>query len=317
MSARLQPAPFDYSVFGLLIRSDLQLPELVPADPRQRPDVRIRLGPVPVQDDRAPGIHLVDGAALLNVANVASYWVSGGSEIVVDPAPGVPEQNVRLFLLGSAMGLVLHQRRLLPLHANAVEIGGKAVAFMGASGQGKSTLAAWFHDHDFPIVADDVCVVRFDSEGQPVASPGLPRLRLWKEVIEATGRQACDYDRSYAGAADVEKYDVPVAFQTAAADGLRLSAIYLLGRGSELLIKQLHGLEAVEAVIANTYRGGFVSVVGDARSHFEACLKLVERTPVFEVFRSWELSRYSEEVREILAHATGALESALGPPSPG
>ncbi|MGI8705828.1 MAG: hypothetical protein ACR2JJ_08570 [Sphingomicrobium sp.] len=306
---------FDYSVFGLRIRSDLKLPELVRADPRQEPDVRIRLGQVPVETEAAPGIHPMDGAALLKVSDVASYCVTDGSEIVVQPEAGAAEQNIRLFLLGSAMGLVLHQRRLLPLHANAVEIRGKAVAFMGASGEGKSSLAAWFHDHHFQIIADDVCVVRFGSGGQPVASPGVPRLRLWKEVLEATGRQAADYERSYGGDEGIEKYDVPVAAHAVAADELQLGAVYLLGRGKQFLIQQLHGVGAVEAVIANTYRGSFISVVGDARAHFEACLKLVDRTPVFEVFRTWDFSRYSEEVREILAHATGAIGPPPGSPS--
>ena len=228
------------------------------------------------------------GAALLKVSDVASYCVTGGSEIVVQPEAGAAEQNIRLFLLGSAMGLVLHQRRLLPLHANAVEIRGKAVAFMGASGEGKSSLAAWFHDHHFQIIADDVCVVRFGSGGQPVASPGVPRLRLSKEVLEATGRQAADYERSYAGDEGFEKYDVPVAAYAVATDELQLGAVYLLGRGKQFLIQQLHGVGAVEAVIANTYRGSFISVVGDARAHFEACLKLVDRTPVFEVFWTWD-----------------------------
>ena len=85
------------------------------------------------------------------------------AEIVAEPRQGVPDSNVRLFLLGSAMGALLHQRGLLPLHTNAVEVGGRAFAFMGKSGAGKSTLAAWFHDRGFRIVADDVCVVGFDD----------------------------------------------------------------------------------------------------------------------------------------------------------
>lgn len=309
MSNRPLPHEFDYSVFGLRIQSELKLPELAAAAEGGTPDVQIRCGGVAFVAE--PGVHAIDGGALLRVPDVGSYLVRGGSQIVVDPLPGVPEQNIRLFLLGSAMGLILHQRQLLPLHANAVVIGGKAVAFMGASGQGKSTLAAWFHDHDFQVIADDVCVVRFNSIGRPVVSPGLPRLRLWKEVLEATGRQAADYVRSYAGAKQLEKYDVPVSSHARVAEELQLDAIYLLKRG-ERLIQQLHGVQAVDAVIANTYRGMFVSVVGDARAHFQSCLKLVDRTPVFEVFRRWDLSEFSDEVREILAHATKVLGA---PPS--
>ena len=51
---------------------------------------------------------------------------------------------VRLYLLGTCMGALLFQRKLLPLHGSAVVINGKAYAFVGDSGAGKSTLAAAF-----------------------------------------------------------------------------------------------------------------------------------------------------------------------------
>src|SRR5687767_37791 len=118
------------------------------------PDVTISIGAVgPVSGP--PGVDLQDDALVLRIPEVASYRIDATS-ILVSPAPAVPEQNLRLYLLGSAFGALLHQRGLLPLHANAVEIDGKAVAFMGASGEGKSTLAAWFHDRGFNIIADDV-----------------------------------------------------------------------------------------------------------------------------------------------------------------
>ena len=79
--------------------------------------------------------------------------------------------------------MILHQRSLLPLHANAMVVEGRAIGFMGHPGAGKSTLAAWFHDRGFDVLADDVCVVTPGPDGRPLAHPGIPRLRLWREAL--------------------------------------------------------------------------------------------------------------------------------------
>jgi hypothetical protein len=49
------------------------------------------------------------------------------------------------------------------LHGSAVDIGGRAVAFVGASGQGKSTMAAMFCAAGATLVTDDVLPLEFES----------------------------------------------------------------------------------------------------------------------------------------------------------
>ena len=89
-----------YQAYGLRLQSALSLPELHADDHASgRIDVSIRLAP-----------------AL---------------------SPDVLEGDVRAYLLGTAIGALLHQRGLLPLHASAVEVNGRAVAFIAPAGHGK------------------------------------------------------------------------------------------------------------------------------------------------------------------------------------
>jgi hypothetical protein len=296
----------DYQVFGLRVRSEIPLPELFPVHGEAAPDVTIRCGAVTAARTTA-GLHADAGALVLSVPDVARYLIEGGREIIVDPEPEVPERNLRLYLLGSAFGALLHQRGLLPLHANAVEVDGRAVAFMGASGEGKSTLAAWFHDRGFRIIADDVCVVRFDQQGSAIAQPGLPRLRLWAEALELTGREAGIYSRSFLGDEHFDKFDVPIAPASAAQADLPLAGLYLLERGDTLAISQLSGVEAADAVFANTYRGAYVSATSMHKGHWESAIQLVRRTPVFRAIRKWDLARLDEQCAMLLDHALKAL----------
>src|SRR5689334_20263902 len=248
----------DYSVFGLKVRSALELPELVADRTNAEPDVSIAAGTLDTAIRNA-GLHTEDEGLILVVPDVARFRISGGKSITVEPERAVPEGNVRLYLLGSAFGALLHQRGLLPLHANAVEIDGMAVAFMGESGAGKSTLAAWFHDRGHRVLADDVCVVHSTASGSPVISSGLPRLRLWAEALELTGRDVASFDRSYLADADhIDKFDVPIKSTANVGLEIELGALYLLRRGGEFTVTELSGAEAGEAVIANIYRGSYV-----------------------------------------------------------
>src|SRR5258708_9269606 len=95
------------------------------------------------------------------------------------------------------MGAIFHQRGLLPLHANAIEVGGQAVAFVGPSGAGKSTLAAYFRDRGYRVLCDDVCVVSFGSDGEPLAWPGIPRIKLSGRALAALVRRVCDLERVF------------------------------------------------------------------------------------------------------------------------
>ena len=221
----------------------------------------------------------------------------------MDAEEGVEPRNVRLYLLGSAMGMLLHQRGILPLHANAVEINGRAFAFMGASGAGKSTLAAWFYDRGYAVLSDDVCIVRFSDNGSVLTSNGLPRLRLWREAVERTGRDPAAFPQSYSGDATYDKFDVAITPPAGRESAIELAAIYLLASAKDHVVRPLTGIDAVEALFANTYRGAYVAKTLGQRGHWQACLDLAVRVPIFVVERRWGHDYIDIESRAILDHA--------------
>lgn len=295
-----------FRLFGLVVDSQVPLSELVADTGGAPPDVRIALGPEkPVGGER--GITAAGDGLLFTLPGLACYTVSGGTDILVEPAPGASGRDLRLYLLGSVFGALLHQRGLLPLHANAIEVGGRAVAFMGASGAGKSTLANWFGDRGHRVLADDVCVVRLEAEG-PLAEPGLPRLRLWRDALATSGRDAAEYRPSFDG---LDKYDVPTGKCASAA--LPLVAVYLLGRSDAPGIVRFQGAAAVEALVANTYRGAYVPLVGATAGHFAACVRLARQVPVFAAERTWGFDCFDAQAERLRLHAEGRAQEPRTP----
>ncbi|MDB5692731.1 MAG: hypothetical protein JWO81_1794 [Alphaproteobacteria bacterium] len=291
-----------YAVFGLRIGSEIALEELPRAEGDGEAQVDIRLGETGADAEGIAGYSVSDAGTLLRVPDVGRFLIRDGREILVEPAAGASDRNVRLFLLGSALGALLHQRGLLPLHANAIEMDGRAVAFSGHSGAGKSTIAAWFHDRGHRILSDDVCVIGFDETGRALAYPGIPRLRLWREALEASGRAAGEYDRSFDA---LDKYDVPSERRAPAP--LPLAAIYLLRQAEEGTgvpsIERLQGVDSVETLISNTYRGAYLKTIGRTGEHLAACLRVARIVPIFRAARLWGFDRFEDQALRLDAHA--------------
>lgn len=292
-------------LFGLSVSSELPLP-FTPsrAAAAQSADVRVEFGAV------APADHWLtrqgEDGIQLDVKDVARFLIKGGRTIVIEPAKGVSERNLRVYLLGSAFGALLHQRRLLPLHANALLIEGKAFAFIGRSGAGKSTLAAWFQERGHAVLADDVCAVAFADGGRPVVQPGVPRLRLWKDALEHAGHDSEQFERSFDG---FDKYDVPAPLE-GEPEAAPLAGCYWLDEpdvAAPLRIDRMTGARAVEMLIANTYRGQFVTLLGHTAEHMKSCVQLARSVPLYRAVRRKNRDEYDNVAETLRRHALELL----------
>ena len=87
-------------------------------------------------------------------------------------------------LLDQVIPLFLNKWGRLVLHGSAVCAPSGAIAFVGATGAGKSTLTASFVSHGLPLLTDD-CLLLEEQGGQLLVIPSYPGLRLWDDTISA------------------------------------------------------------------------------------------------------------------------------------
>src|SRR5437870_3786859 len=103
-----------YSAFGLIISSCLELPELLPETGAGAADVTVRYGEVPAELPEASRFVHGDcqtgpGQVLFEVSGVARFLAQDGREIVIDRRSGATDDDIRVFVLGSAIGAVMQQ----------------------------------------------------------------------------------------------------------------------------------------------------------------------------------------------------------------
>ncbi len=255
-----------YLISGLRVASEIELAGAIPdTSPGETESaVSIRRGPVPqsLGDATASGPtwEMADGNFLLRVPRLARFLISAGRNITVEAEPGVAEREASAFVLGSAFGILLHQRGALVLHGSAVARDGRAVVICGASGQGKSTLAAALCHSGCSFVADDICVIGMNGHGRPLVLPDGRQLKLWEESI---ARLDLTQQRGDAVRENFEKYFVqpPDITQEAPA----LAAIYSLQADRPPLktgIEELDLPDAMRRLEFEAYRPRLRGMIG-------------------------------------------------------
>lgn len=294
-----------YALCGLRVASDLALPDLLPwTGDGRAPDIEIHLGDVPDRLEtpvhEGPLLQVdADGTCRYAVPAVAAFLVRGGRQVIVQPRMDPAAADVRVFLLGSVFGILCHQRGLMPLHAGCVEIGGRAVAFAGDSGMGKSTLTAAFLRHGHAVLADDITVVDPAAPGGPLVLPSFPRIKLWRDALDELGLSDEGLERSRA---QLQKFHLPIesGFRT---EPLPLDAIYYLRSAASRqpeAIERLRGKAAVNALMDAVYRRQAALRMGLQKPMSAALMRLVG-LPGLRLARRSDLTALEATVSEIAA----------------
>lgn len=168
-----------YRFCDLLIRSAFPLPALIGCREGGCADVEITRGDVYEVNDAAHS----DWAVMRIEVPGGQVFVSEGHTIRVAAPAELCEACLQQYTLGPGLGMLCHQRNLLPLHASAVQFGNGCVAFVGPSGVGKSTMAAMLALSGCGIMADDMCVLQVSTASEYVfALPTVRSLRLREDV---------------------------------------------------------------------------------------------------------------------------------------
>lgn len=243
---------------------------------------------------------LAEKQFLLHIPDIASFLLKNGNEIVFAPEKDETEADIPIFILGTVFGILLHQREQIVLHASAVRVNRKAVLFCGASGTGKSTLAAALAQRGYPLVTDDFCTVSINGGNAPLAHPDGRQLKLWAQAID---RLDLAQQRGERVRKSLEKFYV--APSEAFTESLTLGAVYVLREARPPHAPGIEMPNAVDAAVLlrrNAYRPLLVRRLGQRVNYFHAATAIANNAGMFFLTRPLDFKKMAEVISWLEGH---------------
>lgn len=305
---------FSYSAYGLRIESAVRLPGFVEVKPPgdSKADVEIIHRKITERDllkyfagsaaFETPdcSVRVSKSAMCFEYPQTGTILVSDGNRVAVDLRAGAPEEDLVPYLTGYVLAVVLHQRNSLVLHASVVTVNGAGVAFVGAKGQGKSTMAASLQSSGARLISDDLLPIVFEN-GRAFAIPGYPQIKLFRDSVTAVGEIP---ERLPAAHPKNSKY--AYFCEQFSHDPAPLSAVYVLNIDDEISIDRMGMPEAFIEATKHTHVSYYLRESGSFEWHFEKCRELVRSVPFFWLNRPHDYRRI-DEVTEALRHHANEL----------
>ena len=229
-----------------------------------------------------PFLQMGPGDLRLAVEGIGCFRISNADQITWQKAEGtVSDQDLRTFLLGSAVGALLIQRGMLVLHGNALERDGEAIVCVGHSGAGKSTLAYALMKQGWRLLADDL--VAITPEGKVL--PGIPRIKLWHDATKAFGLDPEELPPIRQG---MQKYLLLGEVIERAKQPCRLRALYLIRQQrldsndpEDSHITRISSQQQAAMCLRNhVFRPRFARGLGQEGANFIALAQLQQAVPL-------------------------------------
>jgi hypothetical protein len=281
-----------YNLYGFRLQSEMQLACPLVETPTLRPDIElVEYSASDLHRACEPGgmlletsdfyefTRLHDGSIHLRWPGLFEFLVSAdGNRIGWRNLDGTRREAFQEYLLGQVLSFAMLVRGVEPLHATAVVVEEGAVAFLGDSGYGKSTLGASFVRANYPLLTDDVMVL--EKRGQQfVAHPGMPRIKLLPEMCGGLfqGREGTPMNRF------TRKTIFALKAQEHQMSAIPLRALYVLSpprnRTCKLTLRRMSESKAFLSVLKNTFNDVLLSPMRLKRQ-FEFAATVVANVPV-------------------------------------
>lgn len=192
------------------------------------------------------------------------------------PAPGVENSHFLSLYSNAVLPLLGDHNGGLFLHGSAVAVGGRALAFLGQSGDGKTTLAGAFAKAGHPFLTEDVIELTPQGDGY-LLQPKPSGLRLYSDsAAYLLGAQVVADESD-------DKFDVADAMTLPfCSEAMPLAAVFLLGgdHDAPLALDRIAAPAAVQQLLPHS----FVLDVEDKprlRGHFSRIVGLGSHTPCY------------------------------------
>lgn len=287
-----------YRVYGLNIESTIEIPELETIKNDCNIDVRLSYGEV--NDEIKSLIEKGQCAKYdkksmwFDIKDVAVYHIYNGDTVVIQPYEKALFKKIKLYILGSVMGMVLLQKNIVAIHGGGIVINGKGCIFTGQKGAGKSTITTALRKKGYKFIADDVCSIDSDTFS---IHHGFGYQKLCEDAMANLGYNVDEFE-PFRGDLNVNKYMVP-AFDEFIKEDAKLHAIFELAVGDvdKVEIEEILGAEKMNKLIDNIFRIEMLRYSGGIEPlYFKKCLDVAKNTKLYKITRPNDTFSVKEQI---------------------
>jgi hypothetical protein len=305
-----------YSVYGKCLVSEVELPQLNPADASTRPGWALRVEEgreAPMREPIELGEEVIGEITIrlfrhqdgfrVDHQDTGCFDVSAdGREICWYRRPDVDRDILCADVTGRVLATALHPEGRLVLHGSAVVLPDGGATFLAPKGFGKSTIAMALVAAGARLASDDTAILEL---GEPVIGwPGLGSLRLWQRTAEALGVENWVSDVGAGGKLIIGD----LAREKVVAEPFVQSAIYVLSpfsEGSEdrpaVERVRMNPVASVLSLVPHTTLGSLLGHGPEAPVVLRLAADVARRVPVYSLQIARDLGRLSEVVEQIFA----------------
>lgn len=275
---------YSYHVHGLSVQSNVSCHWLMQISKTTIPDITISRDKINLELDSLKlwSALKIKDQILLKHKQIGKFLISNGNRITVDLLPNISDTLICKGILNYAIPCAIHQRILLPLHANAFVHKEKAILVLAKSGVGKSTLAAAMQNRGYDVLSDDLCVVKIKTNTQPLVFPGTPRIGLKMSAINFLNK-----DINCMKKIKKNKYAIKTNFYTKPIE-IKYVYIFEKNKKTEPILSDLSDLNFIKKVhlIQNhVYRKQIMYIANIEALNFKLCAKLAEKVIIKHISR--------------------------------
>jgi len=236
-----------------------------------------------------PHLEIKESDFFINVRNVASYRVQNGDRVHVHPHENADIESIKLFLNGSVLGAVLHQKGILPFHGCSFEYNGQGIIISGLSGSGKSSVTTAFCQNGGRFINDDITPVQI-GESVTTILPIKTKIKLWDDSLRSLNIKNDNLQRIRPS---MDKFYISLPEKMLTEQPL--NHIFILAKHNEDIFKvnELSGMAKYNVLRNQIYRKSYLKGMPEtSKAYFKQLCKLAQQIRITQVIRPQICSIY-------------------------
>ena len=279
-----------YRVYGLNIESTIEIPEFEVIDDisKYSIDVNLTYGTVNSEiKDLIERRHFSNFKKMnmwFYIKEVGIFHIFNGDTVIIEPCKDADLNMVKIYIMGSVLGMVLLQKNIVAIHGGGIVIDGKGCIFTGDKGAGKSTISTALRKKGYKFISDDVCSINCGDINK--INYGFGYQKLCEDAMTKLGYDVKKY-KPFRGDLNENKYIVS-AFDEFIKEEVPLKAIFELAVEDveKIEIKEIVGADKIKNIVANIFRVDILYYSGGLEPlYFRKCLEIAKNIKYYKITR--------------------------------